>query len=130
MKVTLLAWSGQIAASSSDQRKHQGHHRLDLADIYARDETLAALRVQLHVLQALAEGWRPRIAQERGLLHPLVEPTVSAAIPPDLAVEYVALRPWRDQKSLSSPPSDDEAGVPSGRPWIACLITIVQGYDF
>ena len=66
LKVTLLAWTGQVASVERDHRKNQGHHKVDVADLYGRDETLAALRVQLQVLEALSEGWRPQLAQERG----------------------------------------------------------------
>ena len=74
MKVTMLAWSGQVVASSGEQRKHRGHHKLDMTDIYARDDTLGAPCSQLHVLEALAEGRRPCLAQERGALQPVPEP--------------------------------------------------------
>ena len=103
MKVTLLAWSGQVASSSPEQRMHQGHHKLQVTDVYGRDETLGALRTQLHVLSALAEGWRPYIAQERGAMQPVLEPLVAVCIPAGLMKEYRYLCTWQDQKDAHAP---------------------------
>ena len=97
LKVTLLAWTGQAAALEKDQRRNQGHHKVDVAELYGRDETLAALRVQLKVLEALAQGWKPRMAQERGAAMPLIEPPCDIEIPGGIGVEYTWLKPWDEQ---------------------------------
>ena len=98
LKVTMLAWPSQVSVIERDQRKCQGHHKLDCADVYGHDDTLAALRVQLQVLSALSEGWRPALAQERGAAPPLEELECSVVVPSGLAAEYSYLLPWSQQK--------------------------------
>ncbi len=117
MKVTMLAWTGQVGSTERDQRKNQGHHKVDVADLYGRDETLSALRVQLQVLEALSGGWKPRLAQERGAAQPLREPVCSHNIPRDLGAEYAWIKSWKEQvKSQHELKGSGAAGVPAGSP--------------
>ena len=125
VKVTMLAWTGQVGSTARDQRKNQGHHKVDVADLYGRDETLSALRVQLQVLEALAAGWKPRIAQERGAAPPLQEPVCPHDFPPDLAKEYAWIKSWKEQVgseqdapiiAKASVPEKDKAKAPKTVP--------------
>ena len=66
-------------------RQQQGHHELDMAGLYARDDTIGALRLQQQVLRALLTGLaatrHPGIAiQGRGASAPLPEPSFTATL--------------------------------------------------
>ena len=63
LKATMLAWSRMVLAGGRDMRQQQGHHKLDMAALYARDDTVGALRLQLQVERALLQGWRPLTCQ-------------------------------------------------------------------
>ena len=105
MKVTMLAWSGQVASSSREQLMNQGNHKLQVVtDVYGRDETLSALRAQIHVLGALA----PHLAQERGAMRPVLEPALLVDIFTGLTNEYRSLYAWEDQKRMLTPQDSDE----------------------
>jgi hypothetical protein len=83
-KVTVLAWSRQLANCSEADRGEQGHHRMApgraSVRLYGRDDVHGALRTQAAVIAEAIEGWRPLRAQSRGGQAPVTEPEV--AIPP------------------------------------------------
>ena len=67
-KCTWLSWGGAVGAPDID-RLMLGHHRssqLSMMILYARDDVLPQLRVQVRVLGALSAGWRPRLVAARG----------------------------------------------------------------
>ena len=76
LKATLLTWARVVLLDGRDMRQQQGHHKLDMAALYARDDTVGALRLQLQVLRALLLGWRPIACQGRGAMPPLPEVAV------------------------------------------------------
>ena len=103
-KTTLLSWGGFLCPDSHIMRKMQGHHKLDCADLYAKDDVTPALRLQLHVLQAVLSGWRPFLAQTRGAAAPLSEPPCEIQLAAFDVAEF----------SFLSPPPFDSAKAGGG----------------
>ena len=93
LKATLLTWARVVLVDGRDMRQQQGHHKLDMAALYARDDTVGALRLQLQVLRALRTGWRPVACHGRGALPPLQEIEVPVSFAEFKVEEFVHLLP-------------------------------------
>ena len=77
-----------------DDRRVQGHHRLNSTRLYGRDDTHQALWVQRRLAEAIAKLWRPQRPMARGGQHPMAEPPFQVpADPPPAGITLAALPP-------------------------------------
>lgn len=77
-----------------DDRRVQGHHRLNSTRLYGRDDTHQALWVQRRLSEALSKHWRPQRPMARGGQQPMAEPPFQVpADPPPAGISLAALPP-------------------------------------
>ena len=93
LKVTMLSAALQLRLPEDDRRV-QGHHRLNSTRLYGRDDTHQALWVQRRLAEAIAKLWRPQRPMARGGQHPMAEPPFQVpADPPPAGITLAALPP-------------------------------------
>ena len=73
LKVTLLASAAQLRLDER-ARRLQGHHKLDSAQLYSRDDTVDSIWLQSEVSTQVRSGWKPQRPQARGSQRPTPEP--------------------------------------------------------
>lgn len=89
LKSSLLHLMHQRSVDKAD-RLSAGHHRLDSASLYSRDDTVGAMRAQQVVSQAIRGGWLPSSPQRRGAQHSIVQQPILVM---DSLPQFVAVDP-------------------------------------
>ena len=93
LKVTMLSAALQLRLPEDDRRV-QGHHRLNSTNLYGRDDTHQALWVRRRLSEALSKLWRPQRPMARGGQQPMAEPPFQVpADPPPAGISLAALPP-------------------------------------
>ena len=81
LKVTFLAAALQLRLGEEDRRV-QGHRKINSVRLYSRDDTHQSLWVQRQVAAAIRDGWRPSRPIARAGQHPMAEPSFQVSSKP------------------------------------------------